>query len=54
MVAANIPLMRFLNAEWYRLLTGTLAGQIIVALTFAVIFAATAYVIKVNKPVSVL
>lgn len=53
-VAANIPLMRFLNAEWYRLLTGTLAGQIIVALTFAVIFAATAYVIKVNKPVSVL
>ena len=33
---------------------GTLAGQIIVALTFAVIFAATAYVIKVNKPVSVL
>lgn len=53
-VAANIPLMKFLNAQWYRLLTDTLAGQIIVALTFAVIFIATAYVIKVNKPVSVL
>ena len=53
-VAANIPLMKFLNAEWYRLLTDTLVGQIIVALTFAVIFIATAYVIKVNKPVSVL
>ena len=53
-VAANIPLMKFLNAEWYRLLTDTLIGQIIVALTFAVIFIATAYVIKVNKPVSVL
>ena len=53
-VAANIPLMRFLNAEWYRLLTGTLAGQVIVALTFVVIFLAAAYVIKVNKPVSVL
>lgn len=53
-VAANIPLMRFLNAEWYRLLTGTLAGQIIVAVTFAVIFIATAYVVKVNKPVSIL
>lgn len=53
-VAANIPLMKFLNAEWYRLLTGTLIGQIIVALTFVVIFFATAYVIKVNKPVSVL
>lgn len=53
-VAANIPLMKFLNAEWYRLLTGTLFGQIIVALTFVVIFIATAYVIKVNKPVSVM
>lgn len=53
-VAANIPLMKFLNSEWYRLLTQTVAGQIIVALTFVVIFFATAYVIKVNKPVSVL
>lgn len=53
-VAANIPLMKFLNAQWYKLLTDTLAGQIIVALTFAVIFIATAYVIKINKPVSVL
>lgn len=53
-VAANVPLMRFLNAEWYRLLTGTLIGQVIVAVTFIVIFVATAYVIKVNKPVSVL
>ena len=53
-VAANIPLMKFLNAEWYRLLTDTLIGQIIVALTFAVIFLARAYVIKVNKPVSLL
>lgn len=53
-VAANIPLMRFLNAEWYRLLTGTFAGQIIVAVTFAVIFIATAYVVSVNKPVSIL
>lgn len=53
-VAANIPLMKFLNAEWYRLLTGTVVGQIIVALTFVVIFFAAAYVIKVNQPVSVL
>lgn len=53
-VAANVPLMRFLNAEWYRLLTRTLIGQVIVAVTFVVIFIATAYVIKVNKPVSVL
>ena len=53
-VAANIPLMRFLNAEWYRLLTGTLIGQMIVAVTFAIIFIAAAYVIKVNKPVSMI
>jgi hypothetical protein len=52
-VAANIPLMRFLNADWYRLLTSTLPGQIIVAITFLIIFLATAYVIKINKPVSV-
>lgn len=53
-VAANIPLMRFLNAEWYRILTGTTVGKIIVAITFVVIFIAAAYVIKVNKPVSML
>ena len=53
-VAANIPLMKFLNADWYRLLTTTFAGQIIVAITFAVIFISTAYVVKVNKPVSLL
>ncbi len=53
-VAANIPLMKFLNAEWYRLLTRTLIGRIIVAITFAVIFISAAYVIKVNKPITVL
>lgn len=50
-VLANIPLMQFLNKDWYILLTKTLIGQIIVALTFVVVFFATYYVIKVNKPI---
>ena len=50
-VLANIPLMQFLNKDWYILLTKTLIGQIIVALTFIVVFFATYYVIKVNKPI---
>jgi tight adherence protein B len=50
-VLVNIPLMQFLNKEWYVLLTKTLIGQIIVALTFVVVFFATYYVIKVNKAI---
>jgi len=50
-VLANIPLMQFLNKDWYGILTKTIIGQIIVALTFVVVFFATYYVIKVNKPI---
>lgn len=52
MVLLQIPFMRLLNVEWYYLLTHTVIGKIIVALIFLVALGGTAYVIKVNKPVS--
>jgi Flp pilus assembly protein TadB len=52
-VVANIPLMYFLNKDWFTILTTTLSGKLVIAITCAVIFIATAYVIKVNKPVSI-
>lgn len=51
-VLGSIPMMRFLNAEWYWYLTNTPIGKFIVALTFVVTFLSTFYVIKVNKPIS--
>ncbi len=51
-VLGSIPMMRFLNAEWYWYLTTTPLGKFIVALTFVVTFLSTFYVMKVNKPVS--
>lgn len=47
-----IPALRFLNAEWYWLLTNTPIGRVLVALLFVVAFLATMYVLKINKPVS--
>ncbi len=51
-VLANIPMLRFLNKDWYDILVGTLGGQILIAITFLVAILGTAYVIKINKPAS--
>lgn len=51
-VIANIPLMYFLNKDWFSILTTNPLGKLVIAFTVASIFVATAYVIKVNKPVS--
>ncbi len=49
-VLANIPMLRFLNKDWYDILTTTGPGKILIALTFLVALIGTAYVIKINKP----
>ena len=50
-VIGNIPLMYFLNKNWYDTLMHTPLGQIILAITAAVIFISTAFVIKLTKPI---
>ncbi|MCL2697539.1 MAG: hypothetical protein FWE74_05610 [Oscillospiraceae bacterium] len=51
LVLANIPLMYFLNRDWYNTLMHTLLGHVILAITAAVIFISTACVLKLTKPI---
>lgn len=50
LVIGNIPLMYFLNRSWYETLMFTPVGQIILAVTAALIFVSTALVIRLTKP----
>ena len=50
-VIGNVPLMYALNKSWYDTLMHTAPGQIILAVTAALIFISTAYVIKLTKPI---
>ena len=51
LVLANIPLMYFLNKDWFNALLHTLPGNIILAVTVAVIFISTACVLRLTKPI---
>ena len=48
LLVGNIPLMWFLNEDWYTTLMHTPAGQIIMAICGAVLFITTALVIKLT------
>ena len=50
-VIGNIPLMYMLNRDWYDTLMFTPLGQVILAITAAVVFVSTAFVIKLTKPI---
>ncbi len=51
LVLGNIPLLYFLNQEWYDILMHTPMGQIILAVCAAVLFVSTAAVIKLTQPI---
>ena len=51
LLVGNIPLMWFLNKGWYGTLMHTAIGQIILAVCGAVLFIATAFVIKLTQPI---
>lgn len=51
LVVGNIPLLYFLNKDWYHTLMHTAMGQIILAICAAVIFVSTAFVIKLTQPI---
>lgn len=50
-VIGNVPLMYLLNKSWYDTLMHTPLGQIILAISAALIFVSTACVIKLTKPI---
>ena len=51
LVIINIPLVRFINKDWYHTLTGTLPGQAVIALCIAAVFVCFAFVIKLTQPI---
>ena len=51
LAVGNIPLLYFLNQSWYDTLMHTIPGQIMLAVTGAIIFVSTACVIKLTKPI---
>ena len=51
LVLGNIPLLYFLNKDWYYTLMHTVMGQIVLAICASAIFISTAFVIKLTQPI---
>lgn len=51
LVLANIPIMYFLNKDWYNVLMHTAIGKIVLAVDIAAIFVCTAFIIKLTRPI---
>jgi len=51
LVVGNIPLLYFLNKDWYHTLMHTPLGQIILTICFVAIFISAAFVIKLTQPI---
>lgn len=51
LVVLNIPLLKFINADWYVALMHTIPGQIVLAICAAAIFISFAFVVKLTQPI---
>lgn len=51
LVICNIPLLYFLNRDWYDILMHSLLGQFLLMITGILIFFSTARVIKITRPI---
>ncbi len=51
LVVGNIPLLYFLNKDWYHTLMHSTLGQIILSICAMAIFISTAFVIKLTQPI---
>ena len=51
LVVGNVPIMYFLNKDWYHTLINTAVGQIILALCAVAIFVSSSFVIRLTKPI---
>ena len=51
LVVLNIPLLRFINADWYDVLTRSVPGQIVLAICAGALFVSFAFVVKLTQPI---
>lgn len=51
LVVLNIPLLRFINADWYDVLMYSIPGQIVFAICAGAIFISFAFVVKLTQPI---
>ena len=51
LVLLNIPLVRFINKDWYMTLTDTIPGQFVIAVCVAAVFVSLAFVVKLTQPI---
>ena len=51
LVLINIPLVRFINTDWYHTLVDTVPGQMIIAICIAAVFVSFAFVVKLTQPI---
>ena len=51
LVVATIPILYFLNKDWYEVLMHTGIGKIVLAVDFAAIFICGAFVVKLTRPI---
>lgn len=51
LVLINIPLVRFINKDWYHTLVATIPGQMVIAVCLAAVFVSFAFVVKLTQPI---
>ena len=51
LVVANIPIMYFLNRDWYDVLMHTAVGKIVLSIDISAIFISYAFVVKLTRPI---
>lgn len=51
LVVANIPIMYFLNRDWYDMLMHTAVGKIVLSIDISAIFISSAFVVKLTRPI---
>lgn len=51
LMLANIPLLYFLNKDWYATLMHSVPGQLVLAVCFVIMFISMAFVIKLTQPI---
>lgn len=51
LMLSNIPLLYFLNKDWYRTLMHTTPGQMVIAVCFVIMFVSMARVVKLTQPI---
>ena len=53
LLVSNIPLLYFLNKDWFNILMFSIPGKIVLAIDAAAIFISGAFVIRLTKPIEI-